>query len=183
MSGEIKILGIDPGQTHSGWVVCENMHESPLIRVIRSGEWDNEELLYSLRNTRETGAVFCETIEPMGIPVGHSTLDTMRWVGRFQEAWEATRPIHVGIRLVRRGDEKITLCGAATFRDPKTGRRRSVTDAQIRAALIERFPATGGGKVPQIGTKAQPGPLYGVRGHAWSALAVVMTGLSMAGDE
>lgn len=30
---------------------------------------------------------------------------------------------------------------------------------------------------PQVGTKAKPGPLYGVKGHSWSALAVVLTGL------
>jgi len=48
-------------------------------------------------------------------------------------------------------------------------------DANIRQALLDRFPATGGGKAPQIGTKKQPGPLYGVTSHLWSALAVAVT--------
>jgi hypothetical protein len=54
---------------------------------------------------------------------------------------------------------------------------RDSDDAEIRRRLIERFPATGGGSIPQIGTKAQPGPLYGVSGHCWQALSVVVTGL------
>ena len=173
----MKILGIDPGQEHSGFVTCEKTHVPPYLEVFVSGEFPNMELLSRLRNTRlDIGTVFCETIEPMGLPVGHSTLDTMRWIGRFQEAWDSRWPDNK-MTLVSRGDEKITLCGAATFMDPKTKRRRSVTDAHIRAALIDRFAATGGGKTPQIGTKGRPGPLYGVKGHAWSALAVVMTGM------
>ena len=48
-------------------------------------------------------------------------------------------------------------------------------DANIRQALLDRFPATGGGKTPQIGTKAQPGPLYGIKSHLWAALGVAVT--------
>ena len=38
-------------------------------------------------------------------------------------------------------------------------------DAKRCRALIDRFPRLGGGKTPQIGTKAQPGPLYGLTSH------------------
>jgi len=48
-------------------------------------------------------------------------------------------------------------------------------DGNIRQALIDRFPATGGGKIPQIGTKAKPGPLYGFSRDKWAALAVAVT--------
>jgi hypothetical protein len=169
--------GIDPGTEHSGVVAFDTER----CIVLYAKNISNWALLAYLRNPaarslrRHPDRVYIETIEPMGLPVGKSTLETMRWVGRFQEAWE--RYSDFTARMISRGDEKTLLCGAATFRDPKSGRRRSVTDAQIRQAIIDRFPATGGGKTPQVGTKKQPGPLYGVKGHAWSALAVVLTGL------
>jgi hypothetical protein len=175
--------GIDPGTEHSGVVA----YDTERGIVLEAGEISNESLLAHLRDpdTRIShfhfAQLYIETIEPMGLPVGKSTFETMRWVGRFQEAWEQYSGITA--RMVSRGDEKTILCGAATFRDPKSGRRRSVTDAQIRKAIIDRFPATGGGKTPQVGTKSQPGPLYGVKGHAWSALAVVLTGLETTKEQ
>jgi hypothetical protein len=174
--------GIDPGTEHSGVVA----YDTEWRIVLEAGEVSNGSLLAYLRNpvTRarfHLDRVYIETIEPMGLPVGKSTLETMRWVGRFQEAWE--RYSGLIARLISRGDEKTILCGAATFRDPKSGRLRSVTDAQIRQAIIDRFPAAGGGKTPQVGTKSQPGPLYGVKGHAWSALAVVLTGLETTKEQ
>ena len=43
-------------------------------------------------------------------------------------------------------------------------------DKNIRQALIDRF---GPGKAA-IGTKKAPGPLYGLKSHLWSALAVAV---------
>jgi hypothetical protein len=37
-------------------------------------------------------------------------------------------------------------------------------DANIRQALIDKLGA--------VGTKKAPGPLYGISGHLWAALAV-----------
>lgn len=174
----MNVLGIDPGPEKSGFCIFN----TDARIVVFAGEMLNEEMLFDLRHAsqriRQCSNAFIETIEPMGLPVGKSTLETMRIVGRMQEAWETATGSPVGI--VRRGDEKITLCGAATYMDPNTKKRRSVTDAQIRQAIIDRFPATGGGKTPQVGTRKAPGPLYGVKGHAWSALAVVLTGLETA---
>jgi hypothetical protein len=175
------VYGIDPGTEHSGVVA----YDVAARVAIYPGEVPNKILLAYLRNPLSRiprlnlSRVYIETIEPMGLPVGKSTLETMRWVGRFQEAWEWCSG--KSAILVSRSDEKITLCGAATFLDQESGRRRSVTDTQIRQAIIDRFPPRGDGKVPQIGTKAKPGPLYGVKGHAWSALSVVLTGLEKTG--
>jgi hypothetical protein len=44
-------------------------------------------------------------------------------------------------------------------------------DANIRQALIDRY----NGKDAAIGKKAKPGPLYGVSGDMWAALAVGLT--------
>jgi hypothetical protein len=39
-------------------------------------------------------------------------------------------------------------------------------DANIRQALID--------KIGPQGTKAQPGPTYGIKSHSWAALAVAV---------
>ena len=109
----------------------------------------------------------------MGLAVGRTTFVTCIWIGRFMEAWESKRKEKA--HLISRGDERIVICGAATYIHPETGKRHRVSDSEIRSALIEQFPATGEGKTPQIGTKKKPGPLYNVKGHAWSALSVAYT--------
>jgi hypothetical protein len=85
--------------------------------------------------------------------------------------------------MVPRRYVKIALCGKTTFRDPTTGSLKGIGDKHVRQAILDRFPGTGGGKTPQIGTKKQPGPLYGVKGHMWAALAVALTAEKMLLDE
>lgn len=172
------VVGIDPGSEHSG-IVFFNVEEN---RVIEAEDVTNSVALAWCRGVSRARipasnvqCLFVETIESMGLAVGKSTFQTCIWIGRFIQAFETTTGS--AARLVSRGDEKTVLCGASTFRNPDTGKRKAVGDGQIRKAIIERFPATGGGAIPQIGTKAQPGPLYGVSGHCWQALAVVLTGL------
>jgi len=53
-------------------------------------------------------------------------------------------------------------------------------DAMGRARLIELF---GGDKETAIGRKASPGPLYGVTGDAWAALAVAVAVSEGWGEE
>jgi len=178
----MKILGIDPGQTKSGVVILDTEKQ----KVLYSKHLDNHEIFASLGGSlvwSKTGgieglgdsaweAVAIEDIQPQGYAVGNTTFDTLRWVGRFEgRCWVS----HTTVRLIGRGDEKIVLCGCKTFIDPKTNKRQGIKDAQIRQAIIDMFPATGGGKRPVIGTKKQPGPLYGVSGHCWSALSVAIT--------
>ena len=65
---------------------------------------------------------------------------------------------------VYRSEVKMKLCHSMRAKD-----------GNIRQAIIDRYPATGGGAIPQIGTKNQPGPLYGISKDLWSALAVAIT--------
>jgi len=174
----MRIIGIDPGQDKSGYVVYDSVAEM----VEYAGHLDNGLVLNSLRGCYSEYFPFCEDmvtiegIEPMGLNVGKSVFETCVWIGRFQEAWE-NRSDRKAL-IISRGDEKIVLCGSKTFIDPKTEKRRSVTNSHIRRSLLDKFPAKGGGRVPQIGTKANPGPLYGISGdHCWSALAVIITAL------
>lgn len=101
-----------------------------------------------------------EQIASMGMTVGAEVFETCVWTGRFIEAWHAPEE-H---RRVTRNQCKLYVCG--------NGRAK---DANVRQAIIDRFPGTGTGKVPQVGTVKKPGPLYGMNSHMWPALAVAIT--------
>ena len=105
-----------------------------------------------------------EKIVSYGQAIGQSTIDTIQWIGRFIQQFLAHWRCPHGARLIYRKDVKEYLC-----------RSLRAKDAHIRQAIIDRYPATGGGKTPQIGTKKDPGPLYGIKSHLWSALAVGLT--------
>jgi hypothetical protein len=57
---------------------------------------------------------------------------------------------------IKRTEVKLHLCGSSRAKDPN-----------VRQALLD--------KIGQPGTKKAPGPTYGVKSHAWSALAVAVT--------
>lgn len=172
----MMVLGIDPGSVHSGVV----LYDEDRAKVISSGDVDNDTLLNVLRLGFWGSFVLTdcdlaiEDIEGMGQMVGRDVFETCVWIGRFIEAWEHGYEQKKAHRISR-GDEKVVLCGRKTVLNPKTGKRMNVSDSMIRAAIIDRFPSTGGGKIPQIGIVKNKGPLFGVSGHAWSALAVVLT--------
>jgi hypothetical protein len=91
-----------------------------------------------------------EQIRVYGIVAGDDTFDTCQWSGRFQEAHEAKNsPVY----MIPRKDIKRHLCGNTT-----------TNDKYIRQALIDR--------IGEVGTKKNPGPLFGISGHLWAALAV-----------
>lgn len=149
----MNILAIDPGTEQSGWCLYDT--ES----VIGCGVSPNGPLLYGI-NDMAADFLAIEMVASYGMAVGKDVFETVRWIGRFQQAWK--RPDDA--MLVYRRDVKLHLCNSAKAKD-----------ANIRQALLDLFPRTGGGKTPQVGTKAKPGPLYGVSSHAWSALAVAVT--------
>lgn len=194
----MNVLAIDPGPDHSGvilldvdeWKVIASWSEMPngvVLEMLRMGHYKWRETDELDINKVVFDDVFVETIEARGHIVGNSTIRTCIWVGVFKEAWDNTSEgmeRYSGVTrsrtmLISRGDEKTVLCGGSTVENPVTGRRKGVTDANVRAAVIARFPATGGGKTPQVGVKKKPGPLFGMKSHAWSALAVAITGLEI----
>jgi hypothetical protein len=99
-----------------------------------------------------------EMIQGQGMPVGREVFETCLWIGRFIQAYPGSDNDYT---LLYRGTIKDVLCGS-----------RKAKDSNIRQALLDRYPRTGGGKTPQIGTKQKPGPLFGMSTHAWPALAV-----------
>jgi hypothetical protein len=146
-----RILAIDPGPTQSAWLVLD--HGMP-------ASWDkqpNAELAARLRagHGELPYAVVIERVRSYGMPVGAEVLETAEWCGRLVEAAWPTPAA-----WLTRKEVVLHLCGS-----PRGN------DATVRAALIDRF----GGKDAAIGRKAHPGPLHGIHGDCWSALALAVT--------
>jgi hypothetical protein len=150
---------IDPGTLQSALVVLESTSAGTIIRehmTILNGL-----ALTWLRNAPLDATMVIEQIEAMGMAVGAETFETVFWSGRFYEAW----PNHDRYRLPRR-PIKLHLCG-----------NMQAKDANIRQALLDKF----GGKDAALGRKHAPGPLYGLKGHEFAALAVGVTWLEQHG--
>ncbi len=145
------VVAIDPGTEQSALVQFDGE------RVLQHLTLPNVTLLDQLRSYDWTAAVLVlEMIASYGMAVGKETFETVFWIGRFAEAWHPAR----FDRMYRR-DVKQHLCHTAR-----------ATDSNIRQALIDRFGPTS---EKAIGRKANPGPLYGLKGHEFAALAVAIT--------
>jgi hypothetical protein len=144
----VSVLAIDPGTDESGYALWA------FDRIVTAGVMSNGHLLSQLRvgNFRWAGAkrMAVEMIASYGMPVGREVFETCVWIGRFIEAWDGEH------ELIYRRDVKLHLCGNARAKD-----------ANIRQALLD--------KIGPQGTKKEPGPTYGVKSHAWAALAVAVT--------
>lgn len=150
------VLALDPGPVQTGWAMYDG------AQVLDSGVIGNEDALYeldfmifpaSLWERAESLAI--EMIASYGMAVGKEVFETCVWIGRFIQA----APLQH--RLIYRKDVKMHLCGTTNAKD-----------TNIRQALIDKLGAPG--------VKANPGPTYGVKSHAWPALAVAVTALEVA---
>lgn len=149
------IIAIDPGPEKSAWMTYEKS------KVGAFGIDTNGDVLHNLCGRRWPDAcqsLIIEMVACYGMPVGKEVFETCMWIGRFIQAWGGVGGKH---RLMYRRDVKLHLCNSAKAKD-----------SNIRQALLDRF---GGSKAQAIGTKANPGPLYGISSHLWSALAVAVT--------
>jgi hypothetical protein len=114
-------------------------------RVVSVGEFKSDDLPDALFKHR----VAVEWIESFGMAVGQEVFRTVFQIGRMQQQLGP-------VRLIPRRDVKLTLCGSPRAKD-----------TNIRQALIDA--------IGPVGTKKNPGPLYGVSGHYWAALGVAYT--------
>jgi hypothetical protein len=115
-------------------------------RVVRACDMANAELAEYLDSA--SSPVACEWIESFGMAVGREVFETVFAIGTFSQ--------HARLRLVPRRDVKMHLCQSVRAKD-----------GNIRQALIDRF--------GEVGTKKNPGPLFGISQHRWAALAVAVT--------
>ena len=145
----ITVLAIDPGPEESAHV----LYRGDCIPTF--GKCGNEELLGMLRNYPPWNVpLVIEKIASFGMPVGAEVFETVFWSGRFAEVWKGD------FHRITRHQVKMHLCHSAR-----------ANDGTIRQSIIDRF----GGKEKAIGKKSSRGPLYGISGDVWSALAVALT--------
>lgn len=137
------LIAIDPGCYDSGVVVMNG------DRIISAEQRNNDGLISQVQCYSE---VIIESLHFMGGSVGREVLDTCVWVGRFMQAAGPER-----VTLIRRDDLRYHWV-----------QNSAANDASVRAAVIDHY----GGKEIAIGTKKNPGPLYGISGHCWQALAL-----------
>lgn len=149
------LLAIDPGYEQSAFVLLDRAKLVPMdygvLSNLEMADWLTHESCS--HNTRATELAI-EMIASYGMPVGFEIFHTCVWIGRFIEAWG------LPYTLVYRRDVKLHLCGSSKAKD-----------GNVRAALLDRF----GGKGKALGTKKAPGPLHGMAGDVWAALAVAIT--------
>jgi hypothetical protein len=147
------ILAIDPGNTHSAYVIIDPATRRPL----EHDKVHNDELLERISDFY--GHVCIEMVASYGMPVGAEVFDTCVWIGRFIEA-------HVQIsglepRLIKRQPVKFHHCGSARAKD-----------SNITQALIDRF--APGQPNRGKGTKAAPGWFHGFAADIWQAYALAV---------
>jgi len=143
------VLAIDPGPTESAYVMWSG------DQVLAYAKVRNDNLVLLLLNPpREVEQAVIEKVASFGMPVGAEVFETVYWSGVFAHAFGLAR-----VDRITRNEIKNHLCHSSRAKD-----------GNIRQALIDRF-----GGPAAIGKKASPGPLYGVSGDCWSALAVAVT--------
>jgi hypothetical protein len=145
----MRVLAIDPGPKESG-VVLWDTFEGLLYSDVPPNIVVRDNIIKNDMRGQELrwDAMAIENIRGYGIVAGDDTFDTCIWIGRF-DPWGSAM-------LIPRKEIKRHLCGNTT-----------TNDKYVRQALIDRIG-------PQ-GTKKNPGPLYGISGHMWAALAVAIT--------
>ncbi len=153
----MRVFAVDPGPEQSGLVVFDG------AAVERHVTLANEDLLRQIgdRCRSSQDVLVVEQIASFGMAVGAEVFETVFWSGRFVQSWTGYRPPFMPWARVKRHEMKITLCHDSRAKD-----------ANIRQALLDRF---GPGKAQAVGTKAAPGPLYGMKGDEWQALGVAVT--------
>lgn len=145
------VIGLDPGTEESALVSWDG--EIVGLKEI----FANEAVFLELLQWNDLSTVLAiEKIESFGMAVGRETFRTVFWSGRFAQAWVQHAEEYRRFVEVTRREVKLHICGHAR-----------ATDSNIRQALIDR--------IGPIGTKKNQGPLYGVKGHEFAALAVAVT--------
>lgn len=157
------ILGIDPGPITSGVVLYDPVRGISLVAVAKMptdemltmlrSEWITVDPLNGWRLNNVTLAV--ERVVSYGKRIGAETIQTIEVVGRLLEMWEGRTAY-----AISRPDVLDALTG-----------NRSCKEGPAWDRLCELH---GGDKASAVGTKKNPGPLYGVGSHARSALAVAV---------
>ena len=146
------VISLDVGTTETAFTVVDENYV-PLDK----GKIDNYDLLdviYKYKDSCDT--LVYEEFASYGMPIGKSTMESIKWNGRFIQ-----HAIHSGYKNIfpiLRKDVKINLCGSMKAKD-----------GNIRQALIDRF--------GEVGVKNNQGWFYGFKSDLWSAYGLAVTHL------
>lgn len=155
-------IGVDPGNEQTAIVATL---DDGTITFHWKGE--NKEVAGQLALVACAGPTKCqigiECVASYGMAVGREVFETAEWCGRIRESAGLLIPALRIFRIYRR-DVKLHLCNSAKAKD-----------ANIRQAILDRYPRNGVGAVPQVGTSKSPGPLFGISKDKWAALGVALT--------
>lgn len=186
----MRLIAIDPGPTKSAIVEVGANGQ-----VFKSKTEVNHDVLSTLKYSaalnygkQKRPHLVIEMIACYGMAVGADVFETCVWIGRFIQAYERTDIAYTGkVTRIPRPDVKLHICG-----------NRKAKDANIRQACIDRY---GGGRkalgaikcktckgkgwigrgrptCPDCegsGWEVPPGPLQGIKGDEWAALALALT--------
>lgn len=147
------IYAIDPGTEMSALVEYDSTQRA--VREHFTAPNDQVmAFLYTESRGNNTDTLVIEEIESMGMAVGRETFKTVWWSGRMYEIWCGPKD------MMPRRQVKLHICGTSR-----------ANDSNIRQAIYDVF----GGKLRAVGSKKMPGPLFGLKGHEYAALALALT--------
>lgn len=147
----MSILAIDPGPEYSAFVLRTDSGAFPYRGKVPEGE------IYGIIDRTKPGIVVVEHLQCFGMAVGAEVFETAYNIGSIRKYCAL---LEVPFGKIFRGNVKMHICQSMR-----------ATDANIRRAILDRF----GGEKAAIGRKQEPGPLYGISGDMWSALAIAIT--------
>lgn len=161
----MRLLAIDPGNTHSGWVIIDTDTYQPL----QFGKSTNHQVLGHCYGDLDWDTAVIEMIASYGMAVGADVFETCVWIGRFSEAM--TDGIGDGLpELIKRHPIKLHHCHSSR-----------ANDSNIRQALVDRF--AKGERNHGKGTKKDPGFFHGFRADIWAAYALAVYAADTLNDE
>jgi hypothetical protein len=146
----MKIFAVDPGTTQSALVVLDPIRQT--LKTFKMLANPALELYLKIQPGRSDYAVIERVTNQGRARIGNETLKTAEWVGSFRTAAKCP------VELIPRNTVRTKIAGPWA------------KDKDVRQAVIEQF----GGKEIAVGTKARPGPLYGMSGHHFQALATAL---------
>lgn len=166
---EKYIVGIDPGPCNSGLTILDTDSWG-----LRYAWWGNNKNLVQTvisvipTEIKDKPLISYERMRQYEIGAGASVFESCKWYGRFVESFYRDYGSHIRVMSLTSPDVKLALLGLSNPSNAKV---------LVKRALCERFPQSGNGSSPAVGTKACPGPLFQMRSsegsrHCWDALAV-----------
>ncbi len=173
---ERKVLAIDPGTLQSAFVILGSRSEG----IYDSGLIPNTELVEYIKLAKRSHSadhLVVEMLKSYGMVMGDTCLMTCLWVGRFIQAWDSPS----NYSTMHRKGIVTELCGSPRAKDKNV--RQALIDRYALKLDLSAASKANLGKNPSIGTKQNPGPLYGFKTDMWAALGVAIAYNSIARRE